>query len=93
MLVSFSFALLPRCYDIQQNSEPYFFSVSSNAQRLTKERVKLTYRGISPSYRSREGELAHWLTERYCLFTTHQGNVYRGDLYHDPWELQKGSVK
>ncbi|MED3864829.1 YqjF family protein [Priestia megaterium] len=58
-----------------------------------KERVKLTYRGTSPSYRSRKGELAHWLTERYCLFTTHQGNVYRGDLYHDPWELQKGECE
>ena len=34
------------------------------------------------------GSLAHWLTERYCLYTVHDGRVFRGDIHHQPWPLQ-----
>jgi uncharacterized protein YqjF (DUF2071 family) len=32
--------------------------------------------------------LEHWLTERYCLYTTANGRVYRGEIHHEPWPLQ-----
>jgi uncharacterized protein YqjF (DUF2071 family) len=39
--------------------------------------------------RLREKEsLEHWLTERYCLYTTHRNDVYRGEIHHQPWPLQ-----
>ena len=34
------------------------------------------------------GTIEHWLTERYCLYTMHGGNVYRGEIHHQPWPLQ-----
>ena len=47
------------------------------------------------SYRGREmvetcqGDLADWLTERYCFFTrTHDGRILRGDIHHAKWPLQ-----
>ena len=33
--------------------------------------------------------LATWLTERYSLFTVSGKKVYRGDVIHDPWKLNK----
>ncbi|HTK08270.1 MAG TPA: DUF2071 domain-containing protein [Ktedonobacteraceae bacterium] len=35
------------------------------------------------------GTLEHWFTERYCLYTTHRGQVYRGNIHHVRWPLQE----
>jgi uncharacterized protein YqjF (DUF2071 family) len=39
------------------------------------------------------GSLDHWLTERYCLYTTDPagdpaGRPYRAEIHHAPWPLQ-----
>ncbi len=39
------------------------------------------------------GTLAHWLTERYCLYTVHRERVYRGEIHHAPWPLQNASAQ
>lgn len=50
------------------------------------------FRGLyrpSGEVRHREkGSLEHWLTERYCLYTTYRGELYRGEIHHQPWPLQ-----
>lgn len=33
------------------------------------------------------GTLEHFLTERYCLYTTHAGRIYRAEIHHPPWRL------
>ncbi|MBX3083995.1 MAG: DUF2071 domain-containing protein [Anaerolineae bacterium] len=39
------------------------------------------------------GSLEHWLTERYCLYTTDpHGAVLRGEIHHQQWPLQTGEV-
>jgi hypothetical protein len=40
-----------------------------------------------------KGSIEHWLTERYCLYTTHRGQVYRGDIHHQPWPLQDAEAE
>jgi uncharacterized protein YqjF (DUF2071 family) len=48
-----------------------------------------TYRPTGPVYRSTEGALDFWLTERYCLYVADwAGHLYRGDIDHEPWPLQ-----
>jgi uncharacterized protein YqjF (DUF2071 family) len=32
--------------------------------------------------------LAHFLTERYCLYTTDGGRLKRAEIHHEPWPLQ-----
>jgi hypothetical protein len=32
--------------------------------------------------------LEYFLTERYCLYTVHERNVYRCEIHHLPWPLQ-----
>ncbi len=39
------------------------------------------------------GSIEHWLTERYCLYTTHHGKVYRGEIHHPPWPLQDAEAE
>ena len=47
------------------------------------------YRPTGPAYASKPGELDHWLTERYCLYSADtRGQIHRGDIHHSPWPLQ-----
>lgn len=39
-----------------------------------------------------KGSIEHWLTERYCLYATHRGQVYRGEIHHAPWPLQRAEA-
>ena len=38
------------------------------------------------------GTLEHFLTERYCLYTVADGRVYRAEIHHPPWPLQRASA-
>ena len=47
------------------------------------------YRPAGPIYRTRPGDLDHWLTERYCLYAVdRRGVARRADVHHAPWPLQ-----
>jgi uncharacterized protein YqjF (DUF2071 family) len=39
------------------------------------------------------GSLDHWLTERYCLYTVHDGQAYRAEIHHPQWPLQDAEAK
>jgi uncharacterized protein len=39
------------------------------------------------------GSLAHWLTERYCLYTVSGKQVYRAEIHHAPWPLQDAEAE
>ncbi|HEX6732369.1 MAG TPA: DUF2071 domain-containing protein [Pyrinomonadaceae bacterium] len=41
---------------------------------------------------SHPGSLAFFLTERYCLYTEDEGQIYRARIYHDPWPLMKATL-
>ncbi len=51
------------------------------------------YGPTGPVTYSRPGTLAHWFTERYCLYTVVNKHVYRGDIHHLPWPLQTAELK
>jgi uncharacterized protein len=36
--------------------------------------------------------LDFFLTERYCLYSEHDGNLYRARIFHQPWPLQKARL-
>jgi len=46
-----------------------------------------TYRPRGEAAPAQPGTLPHFLTERYCLFTTHRGRVLIGNIHHLPWSL------
>jgi uncharacterized protein YqjF (DUF2071 family) len=48
-----------------------------------------SYAPIGGELPRREGSLARWLAERYCLYTLDdRGAVQRGEIHHPPWPLQ-----
>ena len=52
-----------------------------------------TYEAVGPVYRSTPGTLDAWLTERYCLYSTDAlGRIYRGEIDHQPWPLQRATA-
>jgi uncharacterized protein len=41
---------------------------------------------------SHPGSLEFFLTERYCLYTADEGQLYRARIHHQPWPLQKAEL-
>jgi uncharacterized protein YqjF (DUF2071 family) len=87
---------------------PYFFAsmyrriesdgtVEYSSNRLLSSRrvrFKARYRGLGDfAGPSREGTLEHFLTERYCLFTHHAGQVLVGHIHHLPWPLEAAEAE
>ena len=86
---------------------PYFrarFRVSTAGDRVVYA-GRRTHRGAPPAglaveYRptgaavtAPPGSLAHWLTERYCLYAAdRRGRLWRAEIHHPPWPLQPAEV-
>jgi hypothetical protein len=41
---------------------------------------------------SQPGSLEFFLTERYCLYSEHEGKLYRARIHHQPWPLQSATL-
>ncbi|HEY6118665.1 MAG TPA: DUF2071 domain-containing protein [Pyrinomonadaceae bacterium] len=41
---------------------------------------------------SHPGSLEFFLTERYCLYSERNGDLFRARIHHDPWPLQEATV-
>jgi uncharacterized protein YqjF (DUF2071 family) len=53
-----------------------------------------SYQPLGPVQESPAGSLAHFLTERYCLYASDgSGRLYRADIDHRPWALQPGAAR
>jgi uncharacterized protein len=69
-------------------------SVNYQSKRLLTRRsvgFDASYRGLGrpqESLPSLPGSIEHFLTERYCLFTTFRGRVLTGNIHHLPWPLE-----
>ncbi len=52
-----------------------------------------TYRPTSLPYLAERKTLEHWLTERYCLYTSSSaGKLFRVEVHHLPWPLQQAEA-
>jgi uncharacterized protein len=53
-----------------------------------------TYEPVGVNSPAAEGTLEHFLTERYCLYTTtRSGEPRRLDIHHKPWPLQTAEAQ
>ena len=50
--------------------------------------LEASYEPSGVAFQSLPGSLEHFLTERYCLYTVKDREVFRTDIEHDPWHLQ-----
>jgi uncharacterized protein YqjF (DUF2071 family) len=51
------------------------------------------YRGDGELFQPAVGTLEHFLTDRYCLYTEDGGRLYRAEIQHAPWALQRGEAR
>jgi uncharacterized protein len=52
------------------------------------------YRPTGPVAYAPAGSLEHFLTERYCFYTTNaRGEILRGDISHQSWPLQPAEAE
>jgi uncharacterized protein YqjF (DUF2071 family) len=51
------------------------------------------YSGDGDFFHAEPGTLDHFLTERYCLYAEDDGQLYRADIHHAPWPLQKAEAE
>lgn|ERR1700686_3368455 len=51
------------------------------------------YRPTGECFGAQPGTLAHFLTERYCLYSAAGGRIYRGEIHHPPWLLQPAEAE
>ena len=51
------------------------------------------YRADGAIFNAESGSLEHFLTERYCLYAEHEGELYRADIHHRPWPLQPAEAR
>ena len=58
----------------------------SERERL---RLKARYAAEGPACPAHEGSFDHFLVERYRLYTRSAGVLFRADIHHRPWRLQR----
>jgi uncharacterized protein YqjF (DUF2071 family) len=51
------------------------------------------YRGVGEQFQAEPGSLEWFLTERYCLYTEDGGRLYRAEIHHRPWDLQRAEAR
>jgi len=60
----------------------------SSQRRDSLAEFRGRYRPVGRVQLRERGSLAHWLSERYCLYTVFRNRVYRGEIHHQQWPLQ-----
>jgi len=83
-------------YNAQISIEKYGHSYYYDSQRKGGKAVdfKGKYEPNSKPYEAEAGSLEHWLTERYCLYAqSSEGDLYRSEVHHLPWPLQKAKAE
>ncbi len=44
-------------------------------------------------FQASPGSLEYFLAERYCLYTVDDGRLFRGEIHHPPWPLQRAEAE
>ncbi len=55
-------------------------------------RFEAAYRPVSEVFQAEPGSREYWLTERYCMYAHKNGKLYRCEILHEPWALQRAAA-
>jgi uncharacterized protein YqjF (DUF2071 family) len=60
---------------------------------VPRAEFRASYRPCSAPLAAVPGSIEHWLTERYCYYAPGRGGrLYRCDIHHPPWLLQRATA-
>ncbi len=75
-------------------AERIYYQSKRTHKGAMKANFVAEYEPTSEVYLSKKGTLEHFLTERYCLYAQDkQGQLYRGEIHHQPWPLQQAKAE
>jgi uncharacterized protein len=78
---------------LERRESEVLFTSRRTERRVPPAGFRATYRPCSPPFRVGTGSLEHWLTERYCYYVVgNREKVYRCDIFHPPWPLQRAQA-
>lgn len=92
--VARSFFHLPY-YDAEMSLEASGSEIRYHSVRhATAEEFKVNYAPVGGLLQTSADSIEHFLTERYCLYTTDSaGKLKQGVIHHLPWPLQKAEAE
>ena len=80
-------------FAIESTESRVRYSAVRTHKRAAAARFAAAYQPAGPVYEATAGSLDAWLTDRYCLYSADAaGNLYRGEIDHGPWPLQKAEA-
>ncbi len=76
-------------FEIRHAGEAVEYAAIRTHRRAPAAAFAAWYEPHGEVYRSLEGSVDAWLTERYCLYAADRtGSLYRGEIDHERWPLQ-----
>lgn len=89
-----AFYRLPYYYAAMKlEAQPEGIHYHSRRRVPANAEFRARYRAVGPVQLRTPGSLEHWLTERYCLYTTTGRSVFRAEIHHLPWPLQDAEAE
>ena len=87
------FANMRRSVEAPKNGGPVIRYESRRVLAGRKPLFQASFAPVGEVQLSRPGSLESFLTERYCLFTSHRGRLLRGEIHHRQWPLQAAEAE
>ena len=79
--------------EIEQEEDCYRYSSVRTHRGEPPAIFKGSWTPKGASYHAKVGTLEHFLTARYCLYTSdRKGRILRGEIDHPPWLLQEAEL-
>lgn len=77
---------------LDQTGNTIHYSSTRKDPRGASAQLKTIWVIGEPMQCSSPGSIEYFLTERYCLYSEHRGEVYRSKIHHPPWPLQDAEL-
>jgi uncharacterized protein YqjF (DUF2071 family) len=77
---------------LDQTGETIHYTSTRSDSRGAPAELKTTWSFGERLLQSSPGSIESFLTERYCLYSEHKGRLYRSQIHHQPWPLQKADI-
>lgn len=77
---------------LDQTGNTIHYSSTRQDERGAPAELRTTWSIGEPLPRSSPGSIESFLTDRYCLYSEHNGRLYRSQIHHQPWPLQTAEV-
>jgi uncharacterized protein YqjF (DUF2071 family) len=77
---------------LDQQGQTIVYTSRRTQTRAPAAQLSVTWKVFEPLPESVPGTLEFFLTERLCLYTARNNNLYRARIHHPPWPLQRAEL-